>query len=77
MERYELTLSANPGALAHVVSLVTGRRWSMGSLEFPPAQTPDRRRLMLELETGGRGDQVEAQLSKLYDVLSVHRVSPI
>ena len=73
MERYELTLTANPGALAHVVVLVTGRRWSLKSLEYPPAESPDRRRLVLELACAG--DQVEAQLAKLYDVLAVRRVN--
>ncbi len=73
MERYELTLTAHPGALAHVVALVTGRRWVLGCLELPRAQTPDRRLLILELG-GGRPEQVEAQLSKLYDVLAVKRV---
>lgn len=73
MERYELTLSSEPGGLAHVVALVTGRRWTLGSLSYPPAADPDRRLLVLELDSGGRGLQVEAQLSKLYHVLSVRR----
>ena len=74
MERYELTLNAEPGALAHVVTLITGRRWSLGSLNFPPAEFVDRRRLILDLDSRGRGDQVETQLAKLYDVLAVRRL---
>ena len=76
MERYELTLNNEPGALAHVVALVTGRRWKLGSLSFPATESSDRRSLTLELDSGGRGPQVEAQLSKLYDVLAVSRELP-
>ncbi len=61
------------GALAHVVALITGRRWKLGSLEYPAADSPDRRRMILDLDSGGRGAQVETQLAKLYDVLSVRR----
>jgi len=75
MDRYELTLNSEPGALAHVVTLITGRRWAMGSLDFPPAQNADRRRLVVDLDSRGRPDQVEAQLAKLYDVLAVKRVT--
>lgn len=71
MERYELTLNNEPGALAHVVALVTGRRWKLGSLHLP-ASDGDRRLLRLELT--GQPEQVEAQLAKLYDVLAVRRV---
>lgn len=74
MERYELILNAEPGALAHVVALITGRRWKLGSLALPPAESADRRYLAIELDSGGRGPQVEAQLAKLYDVLAVSRV---
>lgn len=74
METYELTLNNEPGALARVVTLVTGRRWRLGSLDFPPADSLDRRRLTLALDSGGRGPQVEAQLAKLYDVLAVRRL---
>jgi len=75
MERYELTLTAHPGALAHVVALVTGRRWHLGQLEYRAAETTDRRWLTVNLDSGNRGDQVEAQLAKLYDVLSVRRIA--
>ena len=71
MERYELTLNNEPGALAHVVALVTGRRWKLGSLHLPACDS-DRR--LLRIELGGKPEQVEAQLSKLYDVLAVKRV---
>jgi acetolactate synthase small subunit len=71
MHRYELILNNEPGALARVVTLVNGRRWKLGSLFFPAADTPDRRNLVIELEA--RPDQVEAQLAKLYDVLAVRR----
>lgn len=74
MDTYELTLNNEPGALARVVTLVTGRRWKLESLIFPAADTADRRRLTLALDSGGRGVQVEAQLGKLYDVLAVKRM---
>jgi acetolactate synthase small subunit len=74
METFELTLNNEPGALAHVVALVTGRRWKLGSLQFPAASSVDRRQLTLALDSGGRGHQVEAQLAKLYDVLAVKRL---
>jgi len=67
MERYELTLNANAGALARVVSTITARRWALGRLEYEGGS--DRRRLTVEL--GGRRDQIETQLGKLYDVLAV------
>lgn len=73
MERYELTLNNEPGALAHVVALITGRRWKLLSLEYPASDSSDRRRMTLDLDSGGRGQQVEAQLAKLYDVLAVRR----
>lgn len=72
MERFELTLNNEPGALARVVALITGRRWSLGSLTYP-ASDGDRRRLVVDLDTRGRGDQAAAQLAKLYDVLTVRR----
>lgn len=75
MERFELTLNNEPGALAHVVTLVTGRRWKLHSLDFPAAQSPDRRCLTLELDSGGRGALVETQLARLYDVLAVRRLT--
>lgn len=68
METYELTLSSHPGALARVVALVSGRRWTLHSLNFPPIDG-DRRLVTLRLDTGGRGDQALAQFAKLYDVL--------
>jgi len=74
MERYELMLNSEPGALAHVVALVTGRRWTLGSLDFPRAENADRRRLVLDLDSQGREDQVVSQLAKLYDVLAVRRI---
>lgn len=74
MERYELILNTEPGALAHVVALITGRRWTLGSLNFPSAESADRRRLVVDLDSRGRGDQVEAQLAKLYDVLAIRRI---
>jgi acetolactate synthase small subunit len=73
MDRFELLLNDEAGALARVVTLVSGRRWKLQSLSFPPSEVPDRRRLVLDLDSGGRGDQVSAQLAKLYDVLSVTR----
>jgi len=72
MHRYELTLTNEPGALAHVVALITGRRWTLGSLHLPSPSQPDRRELIIDLE--GRPDQIEAQLGKLYDVLGVKKV---
>ena len=74
MERYELTLNAEPGALARVVTLVTGKRWRLDSLDYPAAESADRRQLTLTLDSGGRADQVEAQLAKLYDVLAIRRI---
>ncbi len=74
MERYELILTASPGALAHVVALVTGRRWRLGGLQFRASETSDRRSLVLDLDSSGRGEQVESQLAKLYDVLAVTRL---
>lgn len=74
METFELTLNNEPGALARVVTLVSGRRWTLGSLTFPAAETAGRRSLTLALDSGGRGPQVEAQLAKLYDVLAVRRL---
>jgi acetolactate synthase small subunit len=73
---YELTVNNHPGALAHVVALVAGRRWKLASLSYPEAGGADRRSLVLCLDTEGRSDQVEAQLAKLYDVLSVERLPP-
>lgn len=72
MERFELTLNNEPGALARVVALITGRRWTVGSLSYPAADS-DRRRLVIDLDTRGRGDQAAAQLAKLYDVMTVRR----
>ena len=74
MERYELILNGHPGALAHVIGLITGRRWHLGSLEYPQATTVDRRLLVFDLDSGGRGEQVEAQFARLYDVLAVRRI---
>lgn len=74
MHTYELTINNHPGALAHVVALVAGRRWKLASLSYPEAGAADRRSLVLCLDTGGRPDQVEAQLGKLYDVLAVERI---
>jgi len=74
METFELTLNNESGALARVVTLVVGRRWKLGSLNFPSAESTDRRSLILALDSGGRGVQVEAQLAKLYDVLAVKRL---
>ncbi len=67
MERYEVRLSEGAGALARVVALITARRWTLGNLEYTVG--PERR---LVVELGGRREQIEAQLGKLYDVLAVH-----
>lgn len=71
MERYELTLNGGAGALARVVAVITARRWALGKLEYFE-EAADRRRLVVDL--GGRRDQIEAQLGKLYDVLAVRSV---
>lgn len=73
MERYELTLNNSAGALAHVVALITGRRWTLGSLHYSASAQTDRTALVLDVE--GRPEQIEAQLAKLYDVLAVRRLS--
>lgn len=72
MERYELTLNDSAGALARVVTTITARRWALGRLEYQVEF--DRRRLIVEL--GGRRDQIEAQLGKLYDVLAIRAQCP-
>jgi acetolactate synthase small subunit len=74
MDRFELLLNDEPGALARVVTLISGRRWKLQSLSYPTSEVPDRRRLVVDLDSGGRGDQVLAQLAKLYDVLAVIQV---
>ena len=73
MNSYELTLNESAGALARVVTTITARRWTLGRLEYEGRS--DRPRLVVEL--GGRRDQIESQLNKLYDVLAVKvAVSP-
>jgi hypothetical protein len=71
MERYELTLNGGAGALARVIAVITARRWDLGKLEYFEEEA-DRRRLLVDL--GGRRDQIETQLGKLYDVLAVRGV---
>jgi len=72
MERFEITLNGDRGALPRVVAWATSRRWTILGLEFRRGDSPDRRSLMLELDVGNRRELVSRQLARLIDVLAVH-----
>jgi len=69
-ERLELLVRDHPGALPQVCGLMMRRRFEYTALSFT-AVGDGHATISLVLPPGQRRDQIERQLSKLYDVLGL------
>ncbi len=67
-----LTVENQPGVLARIVGLVSGRGYNIETLNVGPTQDPGVSRLTMQVPGDDRVlEQVTRQLAKLVDVLSV------
>jgi acetolactate synthase-1/3 small subunit len=67
-----LTVANQPGVLARVVGLISGRGYNIESLNVAPTQDPDVSRMTMTVPGDDRVlEQVTKQLHKLVDVLKV------
>jgi acetolactate synthase I/III small subunit len=70
----ELTLKNHPGALSHVIGLFARRAFNLDAIFCVPMDDGRTSRVYLQVLDEPRVHQVEKQLSKLQDVVSVrHR----
>lgn len=70
----ELKVRNHPGALSHITGLFARRAFNLHAIACAPETgDPETSRILLLVTGGPRLFQVEAQLGKLHDVLSVRR----
>lgn len=70
----ELRVRNHPGAMSHITGLFARRAFNLDAIVCVPLGDGATSRMLLLVSDEPRLDQVERQLAKLYDVLSVqHR----
>ena len=70
----ELRVRNHPGAMSHITGLFARRAFNLEAIACAPLGNGTESRMLLLVGNDARLEQVEQQLAKLYDVLSVrHR----
>ena len=70
----ELGVRNHPGAMSHITSLFARRAFNLEAIACAPVGDGSTSRMFLLVGNQPRLEQIERQLAKLYDVLSVrHR----
>lgn len=70
----ELRVRNHPGAMSHITGLFARRAFNLEAIACAPVGNGTESRMLLLVGNDARLEQVEHQLAKLYDVLSVrHR----
>lgn len=70
----ELTVRNHPGTMSHITGLFARRAFNLEAIACAPVGDGNTSRMLLLVGNDARLEQVERQLEKLYDVLSVrHR----
>lgn len=69
----ELTVRNHPGVMSHVCGLFARRAFNLEAIVCLPVNGADRSRMWLLVNDDARLPQLEKQVGKLYDVLSVCR----
>jgi len=70
----ELTVRNHAGAMSHITGMFARRAFNLEAIACAPAADGATSRMLLLVGTDARLEQVERQLTKLYDVLHVrHR----
>jgi len=70
----ELRVRNHPGAMSHITGLFARRAFNLDAIVCVPVADGATSRMLLLVSDEPRLDQVERQLAKLYDVLSIrHR----
>jgi len=70
----ELRVRNHPGAMSHITGLFARRAFNLEAIVCVPVGTGAESRMLLLVPDEPRLQQVERQLAKLYDVLSIrHR----
>ena len=67
----DLEVRNHPGVMAQITGLFARRNFNLEGILCGPCQNPEISRIYLLVRSSGRLDQMEKQLAKLYDVLSV------
>jgi acetolactate synthase-1/3 small subunit len=70
----ELTVRNHPGTMSHITGLFARRAFNLEAIVCAPTGDGTTSRMLLLVGNDSRLEQVERQLAKLHDVLSVrHR----
>ena len=70
----ELQVRNHPGTMSHITGLFSRRAFNMDAILCTPDTGGDTSTILMQVSEEPRLEQVERQLEKLYDVLSVrHR----
>jgi acetolactate synthase-1/3 small subunit len=69
----ELSVRNHPGVMSHVCGLFARRAYNLEGILCLPAPGSSTSRMWLLVEEDGRLSQVEKQIGKLVDVLSIRR----
>jgi acetolactate synthase-1/3 small subunit len=68
----------SPGVLARVASLFSRRGYNIDSLAVGPTEDSNVSRMTIVIDVEDHAlDQVIAQLDKLIDIISTHRLDPV
>ena len=69
----ELKVRNHPGAMSHITGLFARRAFNLDAILCTPNTGGDTSSILLQVKDDPRLDQVEKQLAKLHDVLSVRQ----
>ncbi len=68
----ELIVRNHPGTMSHITGLFARRAFNLEAIVVVPLPGTETSRILLHLADEPKLEQVERQLAKLHDVLSVH-----
>ena len=70
----ELVVRNHPGTMSHITGLFARRAFNLEAIVVVPLPNSETSRILLHLDNEPKLEQVERQLEKLHDVISVrHR----